>query len=183
MRARCHLCAIGLSSILLLTVPAMLAGQVAVPVPAYIPGGPDGYGPLWYCIFKRLTPSVSNPEELKSIKPNSSQLIESFVGAVIDGKFSCVDNLLKGGTDINGSLETTTTPCDFAKGPALHYALNNQRWIMAAYLLGRGADPNARALCRGCTALDVAIASHAPEDLLHALRMLRGGTSNCWRNP
>ncbi len=158
------------------TAPAAPAGSTVVHVPPYIPGGPQGYIPLWQCILPALRPPVSNPDDFKTIKPNSSQLAKSLLGMVFDRQPPCVKNLLDGGADVNATL---TSPDEFADGPALTLALNQRNWSMAEYLLSRGADPNVRTPRHGCTALDMAYGSYATEGVIAALKQHGAKQANC----
>jgi hypothetical protein len=150
------------------------AGTHAVDFDPYIAGGPKGYIPLWQCIAPTLRPAVSDANALKTIRPDSSQLMEGLLDMVFLRQPPCVKNLLDGGADVNAFR---TPADDFGDGPALHLALNQRNWTTAKYLLSRGADPNIETPYQGLTgegggytALDLAYGSYAPEDIIAELK-------------
>ena len=147
------------------------------------PVATPGYMALWECVPPALRGGVV---DFNSTPLSQRQLDESLVFWSSNGTEwapGCLTNLLGAGASPDAALPTAKLA--YGSGPALHSAINQQRWENVRILLNAGANPNRETVYlkngRGKTALSMAIDYNAPSEIRDAIRA-KGGKSQ-YDNP
>ncbi len=124
----------------------------------------------WVCIPPGRRGSET---DLENEDPTRAQLgsgVLFWAGYADSEALRCVQILLKAGADPNYTdPDPNYMPGTYFPGPPLHHAISQNRWDMVELLLRNGADPGRRSIYGQHTAVEVAKAWGAPENIVYSL--------------